>query len=444
MAGRIKISNNKSMRIIYFLVVILLSCSMAQAQLLKNIKEAVKNRAEQKTVQKSADKTGDVMDDVLSGKIFKKKKKEGKNEVEDVKEEKNKNEKEKPASASKAFNLYSKFDFIPGEKVIAFEDFSQDNMGDFPAGWNTNTSAEVVTTSELPGKWLKLDVFGVFMPNYIKTLPENFTVEMDIICNEEYRNSSSPLHLAIAALSSPKEYTRWLQGQGGQEGFQVWLLPVLVSKKAGRVGYYQTGSAGQQTQQFETDKFHGGKNTVKLSIWRQKNRVRVYLDEEKVIDMQKALENIKYNSLVFSMNSAITKPDYFLISNIRIAGGLPDMRSKFMTEGKVSTSAILFDVDSDKIKPGSFPVIKEMATVLKENAGVRVKIVGHTDSDGDDAHNQALSLKRAQAVKAALEKEFGIAADRIETDGKGEAEPLEKDSTPAAKANNRRVEFIKL
>lgn len=414
------------MRSIYLLALIIFTGGMASAQLWKNVKDAVKNKAEQKTVQKSADKTGDVMDDVLNGEVFRKKKKDG------VGEE------------NKQFSIFTKFDFIQGEKVIALEDFSQDQAGDFPGKWNTNTSAEVVSTSELPGKWLKLDQFGVFMPGYIKTLPENFTIEMDIVCNAEFRNESSPFHLAIAALGSPNEYTRWLQGQGGQEGFQVWLHPVLVSKKGGKVGYYQTGSNGRQQQQFETDKFHKDKNRVRLSIWRQKRRVRVYLDEEKVLDVQNALENIKYNSLVFSLTSAKTKPDYFLISNIRIAGGLPDMRNKFMTEGKVSTNSILFDVDSDKLKPASYPVIREIATVLKENSGVRVRIIGHTDSDGDDAHNRDLSLQRANAVKTVLEKEFGIAADRMETEGKGESEPADKESTPAAKANNRRVEFIKL
>ncbi len=47
---------------------------------------------------------------------------------------------------------YSKFDFVPGENVIFFEDFAQDNIGDFPALWNTNGSAEVVTTNLYPGK----------------------------------------------------------------------------------------------------------------------------------------------------------------------------------------------------------------------------------------------------------------------------------------------------
>jgi OOP family OmpA-OmpF porin len=424
------------MRIIYCVAALLLS-NAGHAQLLKNIKNAVKNKAEQKTAQKASDKTGNVMDEALDGKLFKKKAKKEEGGKEEVKDE-------KEPVPSKGLSIYSKFDFIPGDKVIAFEDFSQDNTGDFPAKWNTNASAEVVTTDGLPGKWLKLDVFGVFMPTYVKSLPDNFTLEMDVVCNREFRYGSSPLHFALAALPDPDQYTRWMQGQGGQDGFQVWLLPYLVSAKGGKVGYYQTSGTNYVQRDFENLKFHREKNTVKVSLWRQKSRIRVYLDEEKVIDVQKALQDLDYNSLVFSINSAKTKPDYYLISNIRLAAGLPDTRSKFMTEGKFSTTAILFDVNSDEIKPSSFPVIKEMATVLKENAGVRVKIIGHTDSDGDDKHNQALSLKRADAVKAALEKDFGIAADRIETEGKGESEPADKDNTPLAKANNRRVEFLKL
>ena len=52
--------------------------------------------------------------------------------------------------------IYSRFDFIPGEKVIFFDDFASDNIGDFPALWNTNGSGEVVTYGKYPGKWLKI------------------------------------------------------------------------------------------------------------------------------------------------------------------------------------------------------------------------------------------------------------------------------------------------
>jgi outer membrane protein OmpA-like peptidoglycan-associated protein len=73
-----------------------------------------------------------------------------------------------------------------------------------------------------------------------------------------------------------------------------------------------------------------------------------------------------------------------------------------------------------------------------------VKIIGHTDSDGDDAANLELSKRRAQSVKDALTKEFGIDASRMETDGKGESQPSDKNDTAPGKANNRRVEFVKL
>ena len=107
-------------------------------------------------------------------------------------------------------------------------------------------------------------------------------------------------------------------------------------------------------------------------------------------------------------------------------------------------SSILFDVNKDVIKAESYGTLKSIANVLSENQDVKVKIVGHTDSDGDDASNLELSKKRAEAVKSALEKEFNIDGSRMQTDGKGETQPADKNNTVTGKANNRRVEFIKL
>ena len=81
----------------------------------------------------------------------------------------------------------------------------------------------------------------------------------------------------------------------------------------------------------------------------------------------------------------------------------------------------------------------EMAT-----APVKVKIFGHTDSDGDDAKNMDLSKRRAASVKAELVKTFGVKATQLETDGLGETKPVAPNDTPVNKALNRRVEFIKL
>ena len=75
---------------------------------------------------------------------------------------------------------------------------------------------------------------------------------------------------------------------------------------------------------------------------------------------------------------------------------------------------------------------------------MKVKIVGHTDADGDDKANMDLSKRRAAAGKNYLVNELDIAAGNIETDGKGEGQPADKNTTAEGKANNRRVEFIKL
>jgi outer membrane protein OmpA-like peptidoglycan-associated protein len=132
-----------------------------------------------------------------------------------------------------------------------------------------------------------------------------------------------------------------------------------------------------------------------------------------------------------------------MVSNIRIAVGNPDMRNKLLTEGKLVTYGIYFDVNKDVVKPESYGTLKGIAQVLTENPDVKIQIVGHTDSDGADAANLDLSKRRAASVKTELTKTFGIDASRIETDGKGEGQPIAPNDTPANKALNRRVEFIK-
>jgi len=82
--------------------------------------------------------------------------------------------------------------------------------------------------------------------------------------------------------------------------------------------------------------------------------------------------------------------------------------------------------------------------VLNENPDVRIRIDGHTDSDGDDAKNLDLSKRRAASVKNMLVSDFSVAAARIETNGLGETKPVAQNSTSEGKAQNRRVEFIKL
>lgn len=200
--------------------------------------------------------------------------------------------------------------------------------------------------------------------------------------------------------------------------------------------YYNDGSpsleGSKEKPEFLPDKKY------RVSIWVQKERIRFYVGEEKVFDLPKAIsKNYKYNMIRFDSGTP-------LISNVRIATGLPDMRSKLLTEGKLVSYGIYFDVNKDVVKPESYGTIKEIATILQENPNVKIKIVGHTDSDGDDKSNLDLSKRRGASVKDALVKNFNIDGARIETDGKGESVPIAPNDTAVNKALNRRVEFIKL
>lgn len=350
--------------------------------------------------------------------------------------------------ASPSLEVYRKFDFVPGEKIIAIEDFSQDAVGDFPDKWNTNSSGEIVTIEGKEGKWLMIQNKGLLMPEFITSLPENFTFEFELVCNPDFDLYSTPLFFDIAALKSQSDYMIWKQySYENRIGVEFKFHPMYASKKTGSSEYkvYDNGKEISKNQ-IITAQFHPpARNHVKISVWRQKQRVRVYMNEEKIWDIPKALNaTTQYNSIIFGLANSRRATDRYYLGNLKLAVGAPDTRNKLITEGKFVTRGILFDVNSDKLRSESYGALKDIANVLTENADVKVKIIGHTDSDGDDKSNLELSKRRAEAVKNFLIKEFNVNQSRIETDGKGESQPVDKNLTPEGKANNRRVEFIKV
>ncbi len=104
---------------------------------------------------------------------------------------------------------------------------------------------------------------------------------------------------------------------------------------------------------------------------------------------------------------------------------------------------IEFDVDSDKIRKSSHPILLELSKALNHRLLTTQKIVikGHTDSDGSAEYNKKLSKKRAMAVKAFLELKSNISPQRLKPVGCGEEFPLLPNTSPANKQKNRRVEI---
>jgi OmpA-OmpF porin, OOP family len=332
---------------------------------------------------------------------------------------------------------YSKFDFIPGEKVIFYEDFTQDAVGDFPALWNTNGSGEIVTTNLYPGNWLQFSGDKCIWTDNLLSLPDNYTIEFDVIPGKDEKGNMTGYAFRLMQCINAKS---WDAGSvPGKAGFAFFVeyfgrpsyrtyINSQEGANMGLTGYVENEQQYQKAEQ----KYH-------ISIWVQKSRVRLYQNESKLVDLPKAfnVSNVKMDRIRFEDGAAF-------VSNIRIAVGAPDTRNKLLTEGKLVTYGIYFDVNKDVVKPESYGTLKDIAKVLTENPDVRVKIIGHTDSDGADAANLDLSKRRAASVKNELVKNFSIGEDRIETDGMGESQPIAPNDTPSNKALNRRVEFLKI
>ena len=390
------------------------------------IRNATNNRVNREVDKSINNGVNSAIDDIL------KKKKSNKNDsIKAAETEKTTNKQSISVSNTPSLQSFSKYDFVPGEKVIFYDDFTAENIGDFPVQWNTTSSGEVVTTNLYEGRWFNItNGRGATVLDAPLVLPENYTIEFDAVKqNDPNNNNGSDFSFEILSTTKPKDI-----GYGNaRPGDAAIRFAFEYSTRYGT--YYRDASPDLSGS--DNIRLLDGKK-YKISIWVQKERIRMYVDEKKVFDLPKAMsKNYKYNMIRFDRGVV-------MVGNIRIATGLPDVRNKLLTEGKLVTYGIYFDVNKDVVKPESYGTLKGIAAILNEVPDVKVKIVGHTDSDGADAANLDLSKRRAASVKAELVKSFNVNGDRLVTDGMGESQPVAPNDTPVNKAMNRRVEFIKL
>jgi len=426
------------MKIICSIIALIVSSFIAEAQII-DAKQAAKSKVENRANNKTEEAIDEGLDKVEQGikGIFKKKKKKESTVNEDS-TEKNAgnsevNNSNTAGTAATAFKLYSKFDFVPGEKVLYYDDFARVETGDFPAEFNTDASGEVITLEGKQGKWLNLTKNGSFIPENINELAENFTLEFNAGIQGTVSNNLLGFGFNFNTDKSKLMTYRFTSGS---------FLYLHPGAKTASVGVEAEGSPAINND-FKMEQWDDESNNfARVSLWRQKNRLRLYINETKMMDIPRFFAENKPYYLSFFRD--FFNDCNFFLTDIKYAVGAADTRNKLISTGKFSTTGILFTVNSDKINPSSYGTLKEIADVLKENASVNIKITGHTDSDGDEGANLLLSQKRAAAVKLALSSQFGIDENRMQTDGKGESAPAEPNTSTQGKANNRRVEFTKL
>jgi outer membrane protein OmpA-like peptidoglycan-associated protein len=119
------------------------------------------------------------------------------------------------------------------------------------------------------------------------------------------------------------------------------------------------------------------------------------------------------------------------------------MKSEIGDQGHVSLYGILFDFNKADIKPESSATIAEIAKLLKDDAALKLLVVGHTDNVGTLDFNRSLSSRRALAVVKALVSEHGISAERLHAEGVAFCCPVSSNESKSGRAKNRRVELVR-
>jgi len=336
------------------------------------------------------------------------------------------------------FTVYSKFDFVPGDKLLFFDDFSKDYIGDFPSKWNTNGGGEVVTINNNSEKW-----FGIlpghgttYIPDV--TLPEEYTIEFDILVTGIDKKTSSTAVLQVQ-LSDNNGFKH------GDNYFRVSIPFCQYSPIGFRVrNYVRSGAGSEINNVVKADIRQVVLDQPHISIAVNKQRFRLWVNEKKYVDIPRAIPLNLIQSLKFSLHQFSDGKERLFLRNLKVAEGGIDLRRKLIEEGSVSTNGILFDSGSSNIQPQSYGIIRQISQVLMQEREMKLNIIGHTDSDGSDVANLALSKRRADAVKNALITIYKISGNRLQSDGKGESVPVGDNSTTDGKAQNRRVEFVKI
>jgi len=304
----------------------------------------------------------------------------------------------------------TKIEFIPGEKTIFFEDFSD------------------MAPDEPPPHWKVRDG----------------TVDLRIGGNVRELYAEKDVHLTSPSFVIPTNFTFQLQWTG--EGQMVWhfqakdghdiLTAMVRGEPDGQTANTSIDALGSPLGSGGTQADNS--KPIEFALWAQQGRVRAYINGQRLVDVNQVefepMDHIYVDFAGYRPNG---------MRQVRIAESAPDFSSVINSTGKYITHGINFDTDSDRLKPESGAVLKQIAAGLTKNPNLKLEIDGYTDSVGDSAHNLDLSKRRAMAVQNVLVQQFAIDPSRLTSNGFGAANPIASNDAPDGRAANRRVEFIK-
>ncbi len=388
----------------------------------KRVKEKVVEKVEQRIEDKADEASNKVLDKTEESvkKAGKKNAKSKKGESEETNETNESERSTAPTASSsqqKISSSYAKYDFVPGNEVIFEDDLKGEQQGEFPSKWDLlEGNAEIAringeNTLALVGYTY---ITPLFKDKSYK-LPDEFTLEFDLLIDGNEGES------AVEFMNSTDEV----------------IANSLLWKDNTRFLFSWNSNT---TERRSEDTYDNSEGWHHYALSFNKRAMKIYMDAKRVANVPNMAEKpakVKFFARGPEDNST------FHIKNIRIAKGAVPLYDKFLTDGKIITYGITFDVNKATIRPESMGTINEIFSIMKNHPDLKFSVEGHTDNTGNAASNQTLSEARAKAVCDKLQQ-MGIDATRLSAKGHGMNKPIDTNDTPEGRARNRRVEFVKM
>jgi OmpA-OmpF porin, OOP family len=330
------------------------------------------------------------------------------------------------AAAAPAKNdpkIWENYDFVPGNKVIFYTDFSEDKVGNFARGLKfVEGQMDVVERDGI--KVLRATDRSEFRIPVGKQLPQRFTLEIDVIAPPE-----NCCGYEVFSVEGGPTRDR------GAESAEIHWHPNGVVIIGGDKNQTVNMPEAMRPQ------FMGKLTHVRILM--DSAYFKMYVNERRMFN----IPEFKFRRDSVILTHVFGSPEdnmAVFITSIRVAESETDvLYDALAAKGRWATQGILFATGKAELQPESRPVLKEIAATMKEHGDLKILIEGHTDNVGSSASNLTLSDARAAAVKAALVADFGIAADRMTTKGFGDTKPSVPNATAVGRAQNRRVEIVK-
>jgi len=305
---------------------------------------------------------------------------------------------------------WANYDFKPGDRVILDEDLSHDEVGDFPRRMEFKAGGlEIVEWQG--GRYLRANQDSKFYLVLPEVLPDRFTMEFDY--------------------TIPSGGEVWIYFQDKEDRFALFGGSGTAGARNTTAGVSANGAvADQNVNKIRRARVMGDGKYLKL-----------YLDDTRVANVPNA-DVGRSNKILFYTDADPAKATLF--GNFRVAAGGKKLYDALAEKGRVATQGIYFDTGSDRIRPESTPTLKEIGSMLKDHADLKLAIEGHTDNVGLAQANQTLSEKRAAAVRQFLIDSYGVDGARLQAKGLGQTKPVASNDTPEGRQSNRRVELVKM